>query len=63
MAKQLALHLWMFDMASSVRTQFMFGESGDPVSRACANDPRPATQRLGTVRTTCQPERDTTIAS
>ena len=62
-AKQLALHLWMFDMASSVRTQLMFGESGDPVSRVCANDSRPATQRLATVRATWQPERDKTVAS
>ena len=51
-AKQLALHLWMFDMASSLRTQFMFGEPGDPNSQPCTTDPRPLSQRLEEVRLT-----------
>eukprot|EP01043_Picozoa_sp_COSAG02_P086285 COSAG02_NODE_23763_length_709_cov_0.832787_2_plen_44_part_01 len=42
----------MFDMASSLRTQLMFGESRNHESQACVPDPRPLTQQLGTVRTT-----------
>lgn len=53
---QLALHLWIFDMASSLRTQLMFGEPVDPASRACVGHTQPLTQRLlvGTVCTMAQ---------